>query len=100
MMGEGRSPPVRELARRMTVCSCRHDPARALVPVLTAMPEDGIPLGDILASSGYAHRDAGAWPVPLRQSAAQLVQDLHPLDRRPRGTRHAAIIANRTLYCP
>ncbi len=39
-----------ELARRMTVCSCRHDPARALVPVLTAMPGDGIPPGDILTT--------------------------------------------------
>ena len=86
MMRDEHGPPVPELARRMTVCSCRHDPARALVPVLTAMPGDGIPLGDILADSGYAHRDAGAWAIPLRQSGAQLVQDLHPLDRGPRGT--------------
>ena len=61
MMREEHGPPVPELARRMTVCSCRHDPARALVPVLTAMPGDGIPLGDILSDSGYAHRDAVAW---------------------------------------
>jgi hypothetical protein len=99
-MREEHGPPVPELARRMTVCSCRHDPARALVPVLTAMPEDGIGLGDILADSGYAHRDAGAWAVPLRQSGAQLVQDLHPADRGPRGTHHGAIIANGNLYCP
>ena len=64
------------------------------------MPGDGIPLGDILADSGYAHRDAGAWALPLRQSGAQLVQDLHPLDRGPRGTHHGAIIANGSLYCP
>jgi hypothetical protein len=44
------------------------------------MPEDGIPLGDILADSGYAHRDAGAWALPLRHAGAQLVQDLHPHD--------------------
>jgi len=100
MMREERGPPVPELARRMTVCSCRHDPARALVPVLTAMPEDGIPLGDILADSGYAHRDAGAWAIPLRGSGAQLVQDLHPSDRGPHGTDHGAIIANGNLYCP
>ncbi len=31
MMREEHGPPVPELARRMTVCSCRHDPARALV---------------------------------------------------------------------
>ena len=100
MMREEHGPPVPELARRMTVCSCRHDPARALVPVLTAMPAAGIRLGDILADSGYAHRDAAAWAIPLRAAGAQLVQDLHPLDRGPRGTHHGAIIANGNLYCP
>ena len=100
MMREEHGPPVPELARRMTVSSCHHDPARALVPVLTRMPQAGIPLGDILADSGYAHRDAGAWAIPLRGAGAQLVQDLHPLDRGPRGTHHGAIIANGNLYCP
>ena len=100
MMRDEHRPAVPELARRMTVCSCRHDPARAIVPVLTAMPGDGIPPGDILADSGYAHRDAGAWAVPLRLAGAQLVQDLHPLDRGPRGTHNGAIIANGNLYCP
>jgi len=100
MMRQEHGPAVPELARRMTACSCRHDPARALVPVLTAMPEAGIPLGDILADSGYAHRDAAAWAIPLRQAGAQLVQDLHPLDRGPRGTHHGAIISNGNLYCP
>ena len=73
MMREEHGPPIPELARRMTACSCRHDPARALVPVLTAMPADGIPLGDILADSGYAHRDAEAWAIPLRAAGAQLI---------------------------
>src|SRR5438477_9969579 len=100
MMPDENGPAVPELARRMTLSSCRHDPARALVPVLTAMPAQGIPLGDILADSGYAHRDAGAWATPLRAAGAQLVQDLHPLDRGPRGTHHGAIIANGNLYCP
>ena len=100
MMREEHGPPVPEPARRMTACSCRHDPARALVPVLTAMPAAGIALGDILSDSGYAHRDAGAWAIPLRHSGAQLVQDLHPLDRGPRGTHHGAVIANGNLYCP
>jgi hypothetical protein len=84
----------------MTACSCRHDPARALVPVLTAMPGDGIPLGDVLADSGYAHRDAAAWAIPLRRAGAQLVQDLHPHDRGPQGTHDGAIISNGNLYCP
>ncbi len=100
MMPGEHGPPVPELARRMTVCSCHADPARALVPVLTAMPAAGIPLGDILADSGYAHRDAEAWAIPLRTAGAQLIQDLHPSDRGPKGTHHGAIIANGNLYCP
>jgi hypothetical protein len=59
MMREENGPAVPELARRMTVCSCRHDPVRALVPVLTAMPAAGIPLGDILADC-RARSPAGA----------------------------------------
>jgi hypothetical protein len=68
--------------------------------VLQKMPAAGIPLGDILADSGYAHRDAGAWAIPLRRAGAQLVQDLHPHDRGPQGTHAGAIIANGSLYCP
>ncbi len=89
MVREEHGPPVPELARRMTVCSCHADPARALVPVLTGMPGDGIPLGDILADSGYAHRDAEAWAIPLRQAGAQLIQDLHPSAAAPRAPTKA-----------
>jgi hypothetical protein len=45
-------------------------------------------------------RDPGAWALPLRAAGAQLVQDLHPHDRGPKGTRHGSIIANGNLYCP
>ena len=100
MTAEEHGPAVPELARRMTLTSCHLDPARALVPVLTRMPAAGISLGDILADSGYAHRDAAAWAIPLRAAGAQLVQDLHPHDRGPQGTHHGAIIANGCLYCP
>ena len=100
MMREENGPAVPELARRATLSACRHDPVRALAPVLTRMPEDGIPLGDILADSGYAHRDAGAWAIPLRAAGAQPVQDLHPHDRGPKGTHEGAIISNGNLYCP
>jgi hypothetical protein len=100
MMREEKGPAAAEFARRATVSSCRHDPVRAFAPVLTAMPAAGIPLGDVLADSGYAHRDADAWAIPLRQSGARLVQDLHPHDRGPKGTHDGAIIANGSLYCP
>jgi len=100
MVPEENGPAVPELARRAAVSSCRHDPVRAFVPILTAMPAAGIPLGDILDDSGYPHRDVDAWAIPLRAAGAQLVQDLHPHDRGPKGTHHGAIIANGNLYCP
>ena len=85
MMREEHGPPVPELARRMTVCSCHADPARALVPVLTQMPGHGIPLGDILADSGYAHRDAK--PGPSR-SARPAPSSSRTCTHRPRTPRH------------
>ena len=93
-------PPAPELARRMTLSSCRRDPVPAFTPVLTAMPQDGIALGDILADSGYSHRIPQHWASPLRRAGAALVQDLHPGDRGPRGTHAGAVIANGSLYCP
>ena len=100
MMPEENGPAVPELARRAALSSCRHDPVRAFAPVLTALPGQGIPLGDILDDSGYAHRDASAWAIPLRAAGAQLVQDLHPHDRGPKGSHDGAIISNGNLYCP
>ena len=100
MMPEEHGRPVPEYARRITLSSCRQDPVPALVPVLTALPAAGIPLGDILADSGYAHRIPANWAVPLRAAGAQLIQDLHPSDRGPHGTHHGAIISNGNLYCP
>ena len=100
MMPGENGPPVPEFARRATVSSCRQDPVRAFVPVLTSMPGQGIPLGDIPGDSGYAHRDASAWAIPLRTAGAQLVQDLHPHDRGPKGTHDGAVISNGSLYCP
>ena len=82
-MREERGPAVPGLARRMTLSSCHLDPVRAFVPVLEQMPAGGIPPGDILAGSGYAHRDAGAWAIPLRAAGAQLIQDLHPSAAAP-----------------
>ena len=84
MVRQENGPPVPELARRMTQTSCHLDPARAMVPVLQRMAAGGIPLGDVLDDSGYAHRVPGNWAVPLRTAGAQLIQDLH----RPRPPRH------------
>jgi hypothetical protein len=100
MAPEETGPAVPELARRATLSSCRRDPVRAFAPALTAMPGHGIPLGDILGDCGYSHRDASAWAIPLRAAGAQLVQDLHPHDRGPKGSHDGAIIANGNLYCP
>jgi hypothetical protein len=100
MVAEEGGPPVPELARRFCVTSCHVDPPRALVGVLGAMVAGGIGLGDVLADSGYAHRDAIAWALPLRRLGAALVTDLHPHDRGPKGTHAGATIANGNLYCP
>jgi hypothetical protein len=100
MVPDEQGPPVAELARRMTVSSCRHDPVPAFTPVLTALPAAGIPLGDVLSDSGYSHRIPQNWASPLRAAGAQLVQDLHPHDRGPKGTHQGAVIANGSLYCP
>ena len=100
MTREEDGPPVPELARRITLAGCGHDPVRALATTLLRMAGDGIPLGDVIDDSGYAHRDAEAWAIPLRNAGAQLIQDLHPHDRGPRGTHEGAVIANGCLYCP
>ena len=93
-------PPVPGLVRRMSLSSCRCDPVPAFTPVLTAMPAAGIPLGDVLSGSGCSHRVPPHWASPLRAAGAQLVQDLHPNDRGPRGTHAGAVTANGNLYCP
>jgi hypothetical protein len=100
MVPDEQGPAVPELTRRMTASSCRHDPVPALAPVLTAMPAAGIPLGDVLADSGYSHRIPQNRASPLRKAGARLIQDLHPGDRGPRGTHEGAVIANGNLYCP
>ena len=100
MVREEHGPAVPELARRLLVTSCHVDPARAFVGVFERMTHTGIPLGDVLADSGYAHRTADGWALPLRRSGARLVQDLHPHDRGPKGTHGGAVAANGRLWCP
>ena len=100
MVREEDGPPVPELARRISVTSCDHDPPQVFVGVLERMATSGVAVGDVLADSGYAHRRPEHWAVPLRRIGASLVQDLHPHDRGPKGTYFGATISNGNLYCP
>jgi hypothetical protein len=91
---------IAELVRRMLLTSCHVDPPPAFLKVLVAMPRSGIALGDVISDSGYAHRVAEHWALPLRLSGANLVMDLHPHDRGTKGTYKGAICFNGALYCP
>jgi hypothetical protein len=91
---------VAELVRRMTLVSCDHDPVPSMVGVLVAMAKAGIPLGDVVCDSGYAHRLPEHFALPLRGAGASLVMDLHPHDRGMKGTHKGAISCDGNLYCP
>jgi hypothetical protein len=94
----GRDTP--ELVRRMNLVGCHHDPVPAMVSVLVGLPEAGIPLGDVVADSGYAHRLPTHFALPLRAARASLVMDLHPNDRGTQGTHAGAVLHHGNLYCP
>ena len=79
-------PPVPELARRMTLSSCRHDPVPAFTPVLTAMPQTASRSATSWPTPATPTASRSNWAAPLRPAGAALVQDLHPHDRGPRGT--------------
>ena len=100
MVRDDNGPAVAELVRRITLGPCSQDPPRLLVPVITRLIASGVAVGDVLADSGYAHRAADAWALPLRRLGVRLVQDLHPHDRGPKGTHAGAVAANGALYCP
>jgi hypothetical protein len=97
---EDNGPEVAELVRRIQLSSCHTDPPAALVPVIERMHAGGLPVGDLLADSGYAYRKPERWALPLRRLGAGLIQDLHPNDRGPNGTHMGAILSNGNLYCP
>lgn len=100
MVHDDGGPRVPELVRRMNLCSCDHDPVPSMVDVLVAMPGAGIPLGDVVCDSGYAHRVPSHFALPLRNAGASLVMDLHPHDRGMQGTHEGAILFDGNLYCP
>lgn len=100
MVREERGPAVCELVRRVGVSTCSLDPVPLFVPVLGRLVRSGVALGDVLCDSGYAHRLATHWALPVRRLGGQLVMDLHPHDRGTQGTFAGAICANGALYCP
>jgi hypothetical protein len=100
IVNDEHGPPVPELARRMHLSSCDHDPPPAFVPVLERMHATGIPITDVLVDSGYSYRKPETWALPIRALGIDLIHDLHPNDRGPHGTHHGATINNGNLYCP
>ena len=100
MVGDEAGSAVPELIRRVSLDAPRVDPVPAMAATLVDMSEAGIPVGDVLADSGYAHRRSEHWATPLARIGTRLVQDLHPSDRGPKGTFAGAICANGNLYCP
>ena len=100
MVADEGAAGVPELVRRITLSSCALDPVVAFVPTLEVMAASGAALGDVLCDSGYAHRRAEHWALPVRRAGGRLVMDLHPHDRGSRGTFGGAICCNGNLYCP
>lgn len=100
MVKEEGGDAVPELARRISLTTCRRDPVTEFVPVMQRLFASGVVIGDVLADSAYAHRTAANWALPLRGLGASLVVDLHPHDRGEKGTFAGAIACNGNLYCP
>jgi hypothetical protein len=100
MVREEGGVAVPELVRRLLLTACHIDPPAAFVGVLEEMVASGVGLGDVLSDSGYAHRIAEHWALPLRALGAELITDLHPHDRGTQGTFAGAICCNGNLYCP
>lgn len=93
-------PDAPELARRMHLAACDHDPPAQIVPVIQRMAASAITIKDLLVDSGYSYRQPQTFALPIRQLGAQLIMDLHPNDRGTHGTHQGAIRHNGNLYCP
>ena len=100
MVKDDGGPDTAELVRRISLTTCSTDPVPAFVGVLARLAGSGVALGDVLADSGYSHRIASHWSLPLRALGAAIVVDLHPSDRGPKGTHAGATCADGNLYCP
>jgi hypothetical protein len=100
IVADEHGPEVPELVRRVHLAGCQHDPPAQIIPVLQHMAASGIQIGDLLADSGYSYRQPQTFALPARTLGAQLIIDLHPNDRGPKGTHNGAITCNGRLYCP
>lgn len=100
MVVDERGPTVPELIRRIAFAAPASDPAKEMADTLVRAYGAGVPPGDVLCDCGYSNRDPATFARPLRSKGAELVMDLHPGDRGPKGTSKGATIANGNLYCP
>jgi hypothetical protein len=87
MAGEENGPAVPELARRMTICSCALDPARALDSVLAAIA-DRFPAA---IAEGNAAAARAAYEIVAQSTAGSgRAAGTQPTRARPAGIRPAA----------
>jgi len=100
MVADEGGPSVPELVRRSAFEAPRTDPAALMARTLGRAFEEGVAPGDVLSDCGYSNRDPLSFALPLRRRGAELVMDLHPNDRGPKGTFGGAVVANGNLYCP
>ena len=66
MVHDEHGPEIPELARRVHLAGCQHDPPAQIIPVIERMVADGIRIGDLLADSGYSYRQPGTFALPAR----------------------------------
>ena len=95
---DGRQVP--ELVRRTAFAAPSSDPAALMARTLGRAYDTGVRPGDVLSDCGYSNREPESFALPLRRRGAELVMDLHPNDRGPKGTFKGAVVANGNLYCP
>ena len=63
-------PEVPELVRRIHLASCQHDPPAQIIPIIARMHQAAIPIGDLLADSGYSYRQPETFALPPAHSAS------------------------------
>lgn len=98
MTNDDDGPKVPELVRRIDLqASNEHDPEFS-IPMIDRALADGLTINDLLADNAYPY--ALEWSVEMRRRKIQLIVDLHPGDRGPKGTWLGALDIEGNLYCP